>query len=90
MDISDFSNPTEHPWGMLEGTKDAYEKEGNLAWFLMRCIQAGDIYVAIQTRLEHYDLVHLGLANREGPCLYTLTEKAVGLLYAYYGIKGGE
>ena len=86
MEISNFGNPTEHPWGMLEGTKDAYEKEATLAWFLMQCIQAGDIHAAIQTCLEHYGLVNHGLVNREGSCLYSLTKKAVGLLYAYYGI----
>lgn len=88
MNISDFSKPTSHPFGMLSGfgCSDTSQKEEFLAWFLSKNIDAGN-FEPIKTKFNHSDLVSLGLIDEVGENTYKLNKKSLGLLYSHYGVE---
>jgi hypothetical protein len=88
MDIKLFDTPSKHPYGMLEGYKNASEKESVLAVILTKCIEAG-VFVAVETVHSHPSMVEDGLLKEVGECKYTLTTKAMGLLFSVYGREEG-
>jgi len=83
LNITQFNKPTKHPFEMLDGYKNAYEKELTLTHILAKCIEAGD-FIPIKTKGRHSDLVYDGLLS-EHKTKYELTEKAKTLLYGFYG-----
>lgn len=83
MRISDFVKPTEHPFNMLRGYENAYQKESVLAFVLSKCIDAHD-FAAVETKHEHPTMVEDGLLERVGERKYKLTKKSIGLLYSHY------
>jgi len=83
VNIEMLDMPKKHPYGMLQGIGQAWERESFLAWMLIQCIEAG-AFAPISTRHEHPEMVELGLVERIGERKYVLTEKAKGLLYSHY------
>lgn len=81
MNISNFNIPNQHPYD----TFGSYERERFMAWFLIQCIEANDLYASIQTQSSHEDMVYDGFLERVGDNHYRLTKKSVGLLYGVYG-----
>ena len=84
MNIKDFAEPKQHPFCLLSSYKDAYEKEGMLAFILGECVKAGS-FCAIATKYDHPDMVNDGLLEKAGDKSYKLTTKSIGLLYSVYG-----
>lgn len=84
MNIKDFNAPTAHPFDLLPGYKNAYEKESVLQYILSRCIEAGE-FIAVETIHDHHTMVTDGLLEEIGDREYKLTTKAIGLLYSQYG-----
>ena len=80
LNITQFNKPTEHPFEMLDGYTNAYQKELTLTHILTKCIEVGD-FIPIETKGGHSDLVYDGLLKTK----YELTEKAKTLLYGFYG-----
>jgi len=85
MNIDNFETPNKHPYGMLDGYNHAYEKERNLVYMLIKCLQEQDIYAKIKFNCNHSDMVNEGLLTDCGDNVYQLTKKSVGLLYSVYG-----
>lgn len=85
MQISDFTEPKSHPFGMLSGYEHASEKESVLAFMLSKCVEAGD-FVAVTTTHSHPTMVSDGLLEEAGDHQYKLTKKAIGLLYSQYAV----
>lgn len=83
MNINDFTKPKDHPYGMLDGYTNAYQKESVLAIILKKCIDVGD-FVAIETSHSHPTMVNDGLLEKTTDRKYKLTKKAIGLLYSQY------
>lgn len=86
--VSDFSKPTQHPYGMLDGKIDnANEKEVILMRMLIACINAGDwIAVTVDSRFSSHCLLLARYAylTAEPNNAYRLTDKALQLLIKYY------
>ena len=71
---------------MLEGEKNASEKESFMAWFLGQCIEAGEINAEIKTRNDEDYMEGLGYLKKVQKQTYRLTTKSKGLLFAHYGV----
>lgn len=84
MNVSLFTAPTVHPFGLLRSYDNASEKESTLAYILIECIKAG-AFVSVPTIHDHTDMVKDGLLIAEDGKRYRLTTKAIGLLYSVYG-----
>ena len=86
MNVNLFERPEKHPFEMLAGCNlpHTMEAEQVLAWILDQCVKAGE-FKPIQTRHKHPVLVEAGLLKEVGSRIYSLTKKAKGLLYGYYG-----
>jgi hypothetical protein len=82
MQITDFNKPDRHPFGMMQGYKQAAEKEQILTWLLNQCVDAGE-WVTIGGECDA--LVADGFLTDHGDNIYCLTNKAKGYLYAYFG-----
>lgn len=80
--IQDFKEPTEHPFGMLDGYQRAFEKESVLMLILLANVKAGK-FEPVKTRYTHPTMVEDGLLEEIGGG-YFLTPKAIGLLYSVY------
>lgn len=78
MDITLFSKPDTHPYGMLSSYDKAYQKETVLAMMLSKCIKAGG-FVAVKTKYAHPTMVIDGLLGEAEGDKYKLTVKAIGL-----------
>ena len=89
MNITDFEEPKAHPFDLLHGYNNAYEKEGMLAFLLSKCIQAGK-FKAVETIHSHPTMVDDGLLEQVGERKYKLTKKAIGLLYSRYAKAEAE
>jgi len=82
--ITDFIMPNHHPFGMLEGYSNAYEKERWLATLLGKNILAKGFLPVEFPKDDDFGMVEDGLLKRvEGG--YVLTKISKGLLYAEYG-----
>ena len=86
MTVNDFNKPDAHPWGMLEAFTNASQKERMLVFILTKCIEAGD-WIPVASKFEHDSMVSDGLLEQVEEKTYSLTVKAKGLLYAFYGCK---
>ena len=84
MNVTDFSTPDLHPWGMLEAFNNASQKESVLRFILTKCIEAGE-WVSVPTKYEHPTMVSDGLLEQVQEKTYSLTIKSKGLLYSFYG-----
>lgn len=92
MDINkDFHKPDQHPFGMLEGYKQGYEKESVLYFIFKNCWLHDDLNHACATQYDHPTMVEDGLLEKLDTDyhdnVYRLTTKAIGLLYSVYGRK---
>lgn len=84
MEIDLFVYPKTHPFSMLDGYDHAFEKEQMLAWILQECINA-EKWTVVTTSKSHPTMVDDGLLKKHRiGNRYSLTEKAKGLLYAYF------
>jgi hypothetical protein len=83
LEVEDFDNPKEHPFGMLQGYVNASEKEDTLAWILAKSIEMGG-FGPVVCNWDHTDMVNDGLLIHLKDKEYTLTKKAKGLLYSIY------
>ena len=81
--VSMFEMPNNHPFGMLEGYHNAYEKEMLLSVMLVKNID-NNSFMPIVLEYDHPELVEDGLLLQTGNREYALTEKAKGLLYSVY------
>jgi hypothetical protein len=84
MKPSDFNKPTKHPYGLLDGCKNACEKESWLCWALDQCINAGK-WLKFDSNVVNYSLIEDGLLEHTGELQWSLSKKAIGLLYSVYG-----
>jgi hypothetical protein len=88
MEVSQFSAPDKHPYELLERYTNANQKEGNLVYFLIESIKAGE-WVAVTTKYDQSEMVKDGLlidcGKTEYEFVYRLTTKAKRLLYSVYG-----
>ena len=84
MNPTDFNKPDKHPFTMMQGYRNAAEKESVLSWILIQHIEAGD-WSPVKTEYEYDALVADGFLEWHGYHLYTLTTKAKGFLYAFFG-----
>jgi hypothetical protein len=85
LEISDFVEPKQHPFGMLQGYTNASEKEDTLAWMLSKIIErGGEGFGSVETNFDHSDMVDDGLLIHVRGKEYMLTPKAKGLLYSVY------
>lgn len=84
MDINLFDKPTAHPYGLLRGYTDAFEKESALAFCLVDCINASG-FVPVEIKGNRHMLVADGLLKEVGENKAILTKRAIGLLYSHYG-----
>lgn len=82
--IKDFQISQEHPWGMLDGYKNAMEKEAVLQSILSQCVEQKDLKTAGFTIYRHPAMVKDDLLE-EVKIGYKLTVKSLGLLYSVYG-----
>jgi hypothetical protein len=82
---NDFGPVTQHPYGMLEGHLNAFEKECTLAFILSEALEAGDLNAVVKTSPNHPDMVSCGLLIEVREREYRLSKKAIGLLYSVYG-----
>lgn len=80
--ISEFKEPTVHPFGMLDGYKNAFEKESVL-FFIFNQNFRGGVFEPVKTKHDHPAMVEDGLLKKTGD-QYELTQKAIGLLYSVY------
>jgi hypothetical protein len=91
LQISNFSTPITHPFGMLNGQcSDANEKEVILMRMLAACIDAGQwISVPVDRRFTAHCLMlaRLAYVTAESDGSYRLTNKALELLVKYYPAK---
>ncbi len=90
MRVELFNTPDRHPYGMLEGYKNAAEKESVLALILKKCIEVSSLTNPVITVHLHPAMVEDGLLEEAGDRQYKLTKKAIGLLWAYYGKEDSQ
>jgi hypothetical protein len=70
---------------MMQGYKNSTEKESQLAWALCECIRKGEwAEIPIEDFGWVESLAKDGFTSIEDGT-FTLTKKAKGYLYAYYG-----
>lgn len=83
--IEDFRKPDQHAFDMLAGfnLKHTYECEQVLTFILAQCKQRGNLK-PVQCAFMHPALVEAGLITEHDRALYSLTDKALGLLWGYY------
>ena len=84
MNINDFNPVTKHPFGTLQGYRNACEKESVLAFILREC-QRQKKFDVVWTNHNHPTMVSDGLLEKVEDKKYKLTTKAIGLLYSVYG-----
>jgi hypothetical protein len=88
MDIrKDFEKPEKHPYGMLEGYINGYEKESVLAFIFKNSWLHDFMYQPCEMKYNHSSMVEDGLLDEVAPLTYRLTTKSVGLLFTIYGRK---
>jgi hypothetical protein len=88
MDINkDFVRPDKHPFDMLDGYRNAYEKESVLLLIFRNAWKSDNISQPCETQHEHPSMVEDGLLEEVEPHFYRLTTKSIGLLYSVYGRK---
>lgn len=88
MDINkDFIRPDKHPFGILVGYQNAFEKESVLSLIFRNAWKNDNLYEACKTIHEHPTMVEDGLLEEVEPRLYRLTTKSIGLLFSVYGRK---
>lgn len=83
--IDNFTEPKDHPYGLLQGYSHASEKESILALLLTHCLVEKDLYASKEFVYEHPTMVEDGLLEQTGNRTYRLTKKSIGLLYSVYG-----
>ena len=83
--IDDFVKPEAHPYGLLEGYRQAFEKENVLAIALKKCIELNAINATFETIHNHPTMVNDGLLTKVSDRRYCLTRKSIGLLFSRYG-----
>lgn len=86
LSINDFTKPTSHPFGMLDGYKNESEKEQMLVFMLCQCIKNKNIDAVIKTQNTHPTMVKDGLLECvDGHAFkYRLTNKSKNLLVKFY------
>ena len=82
--IDDFSDPKEHPYGILEGVDNANEKEKVLVIMLKKNMAAKTLFGSVKTKYKHPTMVEDGLIEECDDGGYRLTPKSVVILHSRY------